>query len=634
MESRNWRRNAFVVASLFCCGTAAAADDLTDLSLLELMNVEVTGVSRRAEPLAVAPAAIFVVSGADIRASGARTLADALRLVPGLQVARSDAQSYTVTARGFAGTTSDKMEVRIDGRSAYTPLFSGVYWDALDTFLPDVERIEVIRGPGGSVWGANAVNGVINIVTRSAVDTEGTVVTFGGGAEERGFVAARSGVRMGQGRYLRFYAQARDLQAGTLDPSGDSANDGKRQSQGGFRGDFDIGERNQLTLSGDAYDADLFSADATSTATGGNLIGRWTRRLDNGGDTRLQLVFDRYHRRTPGVFDERRSTIDSDLQWRLPLLGGHALSVGAGARWTSDETGAPPDYTVFFEPSERDLTTYSAYAEDRISLTERGSFTVGTKVEHNEYTGYEWQPSARLGWSFTPQWFGWASVSRAVRTPNRLDNDLSVISNTQTLHIGNPDFESETVVAYEAGLRYTAQGGLVLDLATFYNDYDKLRSIEPGSLLVGEPYTIENALAGNGRGVEFSVKWQPLPSLQAQMSYSWLRLEIDQQSSQDTSTPAATEGSSPENMASLGLLWTPVSRLSFDARLRYVDALDALDVDAYTEASVRAVWQGPEGMELAIAGRDLLHDEHREFSATTAIDRAVWAELTWRWGTP
>lgn len=626
----------------------SAAVDLTALDLDQLMSMEVTGVTRRAGSYAKAPAAVFVLTGEDIRRSGARTIADALRLVPGLQVIRTNAQSYTVTARGFGG---DKLQVLLDDRSVYTPLTSTVFWDVFDTYVEDIARIEVIRGPGASVYGANAVNGVINIITRPAGDSDGMHLHGGGGNEERAFGGFRSGGRLGDWGQGRAYAKGRERDS-TRRADGSEAQDGQSQLQAGGRVDAELGGLGALTVQGDVYRARLYSAtfppsaNATDTiASGRNLNARWTHGWDGGAQTQASLYYDGYDRVIPTIFEESRDTYDLSLQHNLADWGPNRITVGTGVRLSRDETGGPP-LVLVFEPADATRRTYSAFGQDELSFGSV-SFVAGVKLEHNDFSGTEFQPSFRAGWSITDSWFTWASVARATRTPNRLDHDTGLVcSGVDTpivgctgagtvLAIGSKNFDSEKLIAYEWGLRTQPARTLVADLALFYNDYDDLRSSETG-LRFG------NLIEAQAYGGELALAWEPLDWMTLNAFYGYIRIDArNDPSSTDTTTVYTLENGTGDQSVGLRLGLRPVEAITADAFLRYVDNLGTRSLTGtfgagrYTELNLRLGWAATPFVELALVGENLLDRSHPETAAAAAtrseIQRSLFGELTWRW---
>ena len=622
-------------SALVSAPLAALPEDLTELSLDDLMRIDVRSVSKRSEPLQEASAAVTVLTAEDIRRSGARSLAEALRLVPGLHVARTAGQTYAISARGFNSTSADKLEVLLDGRSVYTPFFSGVFWDVLDTYLPDVERIEVIRGPGATLWGANAVNGVINIVTRPADQTQGTEVLAGAGIPRGNLAGARGGWALGKTGHLRAYGQAREDDNGVT-RDGSEGNEGLRQQQAGFRADLSRGTH-RYSFGGDTYQANTegetrFTNPSTgvdsvtplrSDISGANVHGLWERPMGPNASWRIGGHFDHVERKIPTAFIERRNTWDLSTEWRQDLGARHSLIVGAGYRNSRDETGGPP-LTLIFSPASRTLQTYSAFAQDQISFAAgRGTLTLGSKFEHNDFTGAEVQPGMRLGWKLGEKAFTWAAVSRAVRTPNRLDSDIAIFCPPPvglpgfcdagaTQRIGNPNLDAETLLATEWGLNVWTSRQTSIRLALFHNRYDDLRSGEPVPP-VGE---FANGLRGRGIGGDVVLGWKAADKLRFEAFYSHLDLDIDTKSnSQDINTPIAIEDTNPRHMGGLRWLWSPAPRWTLDGFVRHVGRLPRYEIGAYTEVNLRLGWQVRPDLELSLVGDNLLDSRHPEFGS-------------------
>ncbi|MFA5941791.1 MAG: TonB-dependent receptor, partial [Sinimarinibacterium sp.] len=563
-------------------------------------------------------------------------------------VAASSAQGYAIGIRGFNATSSDKLEVLVDGRSVYTPLFSGVFWDVLDTYLPDIERIEVIRGPGAALWGANAVNGVINIVTKPAGDTLGTRIDVAAGTQERGYVAARSGSKIGEHSALRLYGLGRELDRSERS-NGDEAEDGQRFTQFGFRSDSNW-SADQLSLSGSFYDgtarvATIAAVPTNAPLTGASLLGRWARSGFAGGQLALQMSYDHSDRRQPTVFAETRDTFDLDLQHDRPWGERQHLTYGLGFRDSHDHTGTAPAYAIIFDPARRRLHTYSAFIQDQIALTDAVALTLGSKFEHNDFTGFEVQPNARLGWRLSPRWFTWASLARAVRTPNRLDSDIGIYCpppdgippacGPGVFRLGNPNLDSEKLHALDWGLRFGLGERASIDLALFYNRYTDLKSTEKDNPFFGN---FGNELEATGYGAEVTANWQALDTLRVQASYAALGLDVDAGSgSSDVTTAANWEGADPRQRASLRASWQPADAWSLDGFVRYVGHLDSYDVPAYTDLNLRAAWRPRPELEFALVGTDLLDDRHPEFGRNTAtafrseVERAVRVTVGWEW---
>src|SRR5438552_11121534 len=414
-----WRRA--LVFNVFLVSAAAGAQpmrvaDIGDLSIEELSNIKITSVSRHAERLSDAPAAIFVITGEDIRRSGATRLSEALRLAPNLEVARTSASSYAISARGFNNTIANKLLVLIDGRTVYTPLFSGVFWDAQDVMLEDVERIEVISGPGATLWGANAVNGVINVITRRAAETQGTLLAAGAGNLERG-AAARQGGKLGEDGAFRVYGKVSDRDR-TLRADGTSAHDSWDSGQAGFRADWGTAA-GAFTLQGDAYRGTIDQASGDIRISGGNVLGRWARQLSGGDRVQVQAYFDNTEREIPGTFTERLNILDVEFQHALRVGSQHSVIWGGGYRRADDHVSNTA--AIAFLPADRNLRWGNLFVQDEIALHgDQLRLTLGTKAQSNPYTGTEFLPSARIAWKPDASRLVWSALSRAVRAPARL----------------------------------------------------------------------------------------------------------------------------------------------------------------------------------------------------------------------
>lgn len=626
---------AFTLAAL---PPGAMADaDLTTVPLEDLLNMEITSVSRHAEPLLGAAAAVHVITDEDIARSGARSIAEVLRLVPGLFVARiGDINTHVVASRGFADRLSDKLEVVIDGRTVYTPLFSGVFWDTLDTFLPDIERIEVIRGPGATLWGTNAMNGVINIITKTAGDTRGGLFQAGAGTEERSTAALREGVAAGKSADVRLYAKRYERDALKTAAGHDTFNVARFQ-QAGFRADAAPGTGHAVTLSGDLYDGareDIFQAPPGAgdvDTSGGNVQARWQWQAGPGSEVDVHAYYDHSKRFIPDiVFRERRDIANLDVQHRFSWGERQVIVYGASYRYSHDVTGEPP-LVFIFVPAAETLQYYTLFVQDQVELADGVELTAGSKFEHNDYTGWEIQPNLRLGAHFTPGLFGWAAVSRAVRTPSRLDHGLATFN--PALRVGNPEQGTEKLVAYEAGLRFLGGAVWSADVALFYNDYDDLRSSEAAVPVA----RFGNGVAGHTTGAEVALAWRPLDTLDARFQYAWLAMDLHgKPGSTDTGTAMNLEGTSPEHQAALRLAWQPAGDWSASTFLRYVGELEPPNghVRHYTELNARVAWQALPSLELALVGENLLDRQHGEFRTPVAfveVERSGLLELSWRW---
>ncbi len=600
--------------------------DLTELSIEDLANLVVTSVSKKEERQQSAAAAIYVLTGDEIRAHGATNIAEALRLVPGLSVARSDAQNWAISARGFNSALADKMEVVLDGRSLYTPLFSGVFWDAQSTFIDDIERIEVIRGPGAAVWGANAVNGVINIVTRSAADTQGNIINLGLGDEVKRQMAARHGGRIGESGHYRVYAQGTDYDD-SLDLNGNSRSDAWDLAQAGFRSDWQLEGGDGLTLQGDIYDGTLGTVSRDGEISGFNLLGRWQHRLDNQSQLSLQSYLDHSERLFPGEFEEERDTLDVELVHNFMFGSRHEFVWGAGFRHSSDQIDSLPGGSISFAPDGDTLETASLFVQDEYRLNEHTQLTIGTKIEENDFTGTEVQPTLRIAWSPDNQRTWWGSVSRAVRTPNRLDRDVTIQGFT-----GSDDFESEVALSVESGYRFPLATDVRADITVFFTDYKDLRAINSSGL---PPFPVDNLGEGESWGVEASALWIPGPRSRWLFAYRYLDLELE--------FPAqAINGqlnTDPKHQAFVRGHYELSDRLDITGMLRYSDELPEEagslvgggdPVPSYTELNLGLVYRVSPQLEWSLHGRDLLHDSHREFGNTAEIERSVFTQLKWR----
>ena len=647
------------------------AVDLARLSLEDLGQIMVTSVSRKSESLSTAAAAVYVITQEELRRSGVTLLPEALRLVPGLQVARANARQWGISARGFNETFSNKLLVLMDGRSIYTPLFSGVFWEETDTVLEDIDRIEVIRGPGAALWGANAVNGVINIITKSAQETQGTLISGGGGMEERGFGTVRHGGQLGTNAHYRIYGKYSHRDEFTRTDGG-GADDSWWMAQSGFRVDWAPTAANRLTLQGDFYSGDiggqyylqsldppsLVLQSRRSEVEGANLLGRWTHKFSPFSDVSAQAYFDRTDREF-GVAREIRDTIDFDAQHHFQAGDRHEFVWGGGYRYSADNITESPDFRML-DPNDR-VQLLSVFAQDQIALApERLHLTLGTKVEHHEFTGFEVQPSGRLGWTPSERHTLWGAVSRAVRTPSRGERDFRVFGDARPYlgplpvpvvnpGLGNRDLVSEELLAYEIGYRIQLHPRLALDGAAFFNDYDNLRSITslplevratpspPSSPYLFLPLTFGNDLEGATYGFEFSATWQPLDAWRLRANYSFLRTEL-QASGLVPSVTVDAGGNSPRHQIGLWSRADLGRHVEWDLGLRYVDDLEALllRIPAYTELETRLAWRPNPNWELAVVGKNLLHDHHPEFNPVIVfardvqVDRAVYAKVTWR----
>jgi iron complex outermembrane receptor protein len=646
---------ALALLALSATGAAQTEPDLTTLSLEELANTQVTVVSKRAESRDKVPAAVAVVTPEDIRASGITTIAEAIRNVPGVHVARLNSNAWAIGVRGFTSQLNRSQLVLIDGRSVYNPLFAGTYWDVQDTLLEDVERIEVVRGPGGTLWGANAVNGILNVVTKEASETQGGFITLGGGNEQRAFARARHGGAIGTKGHYRVYGKFADRDGGFV-PTGEAFDD-SRITQGGFRTDWRLSELTHLTVQGDIYSAEAGQrtsfasyqapfgriAEEDATMSGANLLGRWRRSFTNAAAVELQVYYDRTVR-DEATFGERRETFDADLQYAFPALSRHQLIAGAGYRLSDGRTSGIE--TVVFDPPEVTDHLVSVFVQDEIAvIPERVALTIGTKVEHNDYSGVEFQPGLRLAW-FGSRSTVWAAATRAVRTPSRFDRDLVFTVSFDPARpiflraIGNDGFDSERVDSYELGYRVRATSRLSIDVAGFHNRYPNLFSLEQGAPFVEgtrfvAPFIVDNLLTGRAAGGELAVESAITDRWLIKGAYSYLDFELRNRADSRDLSSANAERNSPRHMVQLQSSTAIGSAFDAQIRARWVDELPSQSIDAYATLDARLAWRATPRVGFALNGQNLLDAEHGEFGGTNAgftkIERSIFGEVTWRW---
>ncbi len=615
---------------------ASAADSgqtLRQLSLEELGRIDVTSASRHAEPVGEAAAAVTVLTADDLRHAGVITLPDALRLVTGMQVARVNGGTWSISARGFSTAAGNKLVVLIDGRNVYTPLFSGTFWDQQDLVLEDIDRIEVIRGPAGALWGANAVNGVINVITKRAGETSGAMVHVDAG-NTIGQTVFRYGGSQGQDGAYRVYGKFRYLAPQRFSSTGASALDEIRDGQGGFRYDRDdSAKRTSLTLQGDVYrGADGLADRPDIDVAGGNFLARLVHTQASGGQWQAQVYYDGTYRNVPRQFGEHRDTADLDLQYRFPSSPRHDVTAGAGFDLTRSATTASDNF--FFAPQTLTSGLASAFAQDDITIVpDRFDVIVGAKAEHNIYTGFEFQPTARARWRPSNTQTLWASVSRAVRMPTRFDDDLRFTGGTNVVVLsGNPDFRSETVIATEAGYRQSAGKYLSFDLASFVNDYRDLRTLEP-TPPAGVPIVLGNNMTARTAGLEAGADVAPIEAWRLHAGYSLLSERFTLVNGSRDPAQGTNEHNDPRHQFWLRSFVDLPRTLEFDAVLRAVGALPSPAVPGYTELTLRFGWGHTGPIELSVVGDSLLHDIHREFQIggpPESVRRAVYAQVTWR----
>ncbi len=640
-----------------------------DMQLEELLNVQVTSATKKAQALSDTAAAIFVISHEDIQRSGVTNIPDALRMAPGLDVARIDANKWAVSARGFNGRFANKLLVLIDGRSIYTQAFTGVYWENQDVMLEDVDRIEVIRGPGAALWGANAVNGMINIITKHSADTQGGLLSAGGGNKESGFGSLRYGAQLGKDTTGRIYVKG--FQRDNFEHlDGTNANDQWNKIQGGFRVDSFITPKDALTIIGDGYFSKinqnlLFASfdspnyyetvDDSANTSGGNVISRLEHTFSPTSNYKLQFYYDVYHRNE--IIDhELRQTVDIDFQHRFSFFDWHDIVWGLGYRNldTQNSFGRPMVFTLI--PANRNDHYFSAFVQDEMAIVDNTLwFTLGSKFEHNDYTGFEFQPTARVMWSPHQQHRAWAAVSRAVRTPS---TDEASIRNTFQIMPpdsaqnqspfpvgiatqGSSTFKAETLIAYELGYRLSLSKALSLDFTAFYNDYRSLRSLSLGDSSFHGSYVIQslvfdNSNSGDTYGFEAASVWQMNEWLRWNLSYSYLNSQINE-------TLFYREAVPPQQKFSLRAEVNPWQAVHFDLWLRYMDRINVpyalndagYQIASYLTMDLRLAWKPQQHWELSLTGQNLLDNRHLEYvqevyTKPTEVPRGIYGKISWQ----
>ena len=672
--------SAFTIGILFCTlvftqltGTVQGeepATDFAELSLEELLNTKMTLVTRKAETVSKAPAAISVLTQEEIRRSGSTTIPDVLRMIPGFHTGHIDAHTWTVSARGFGGRFANKLLVLVDGRSVYTPFFSGVYWEVQDVPLEEVERIEVIRGPGASLWGANAVNGVINIVTKKAQDSQGTRLTVGAGSEERGFSSLRHGGKLGERTHYRIYGKFSKRDS-FVDAMGKEAADEWDIGSSGFRLDWEPTERDAFALHGFLYQGDLAQDLTVPTrnapftesrvdeieVSGGYLQGRWERVFSRSSELVLQLYYDRAVRREWSL-GEARNTWDVDFQHRFALGLRQEIIWGGGYRLSADETDS--SFMFSLDPADRDLDYFNAFVQDDITLLEeRLRLLAGTKIERNDFSGWEIQPTARVLWELSERHTLWGAVSRAIRIPSRSESDMSIIivaipperlpADSPTTFIGllgNRGVESETLHAFEIGWRHHLTERFFVDLVAFYNAYSDmilgdtggapvLKTTPPPPYLIF-PTTLGNKMDGRTYGVELTGNWQVRDGWRLQGIYSFLDMRLEVDPDVDASEGAKREKRHPRHQFSFFSRLNLPAKWTVDGNIRYVDEIPDLNVESFLDLDVRLGWKLFETVEISAVGQNLLHSHRGEyFDQTTSAphterQRGAYGSVTWK----
>ena len=649
-----------------------SSEELFSMSIEQIMDLTITSVSKKEESLSEAAAAVFVVTSEDIRRSGVTSIPEALRLVPGLQVAQITGSSWAIGSRGSTGffALANKLLVLIDGRTVYTPTLSGVHWDVQDTLLSNIDRIEVIRGPGATLWGANAVNGVINIITKDAQQTQGVLITGGGGYEEALFQGFRIGKRLTKDIYYRIYTKAfkRD---DLVDSKGDDLGDDWEGIMGGFRLDWQISNSDKLTIQGDLYDEKAYenvgilqSLEAPSSSTevgikdlkGANVLGRWTHSFSESSSLVLQLYYDRLDRNI-SLFEETYDTVDIDLQHQIKIRQ-HELVWGGRYRYIDDNFDN--SFTASLNPRSRDTKLYSGFVQDSVNFFDGGlRLTLGSKFEHNDSTGFEIQPTLRAVIKSGEGQTFWGAISRAVRTPSRSEDDGQFSINIQpiphnpldplspraivTSLISDEDFESEELLAYEMGYRIQPFSNLFLDLATFYNEYENLRTFElqnqriefsPQPTHIVVPFTVDNKMDGETYGIELSANWDLTDYFRIAASYTFLQMQLHLDNSSTDPFEEEEERQSPHNQFQLRSYLDLPRGFELDSALFYVDNLTDFDIPSFFRFDIRLGWQVNPFFEISLVAQNLFDSQHPEFQDimnsqnNAEVERSIFGKVT------
>jgi iron complex outermembrane receptor protein len=646
------KRLSLVIASVACLlPQFALAENYFDLSIEQLLETQVLSVSKKIETVADSPAAIYVVTSEDIARSGVTSIPDALRMVPGVNVARSDSNSWAISIRGFNSTLANKLLVLIDGRSVYNPVFGGVLWEAQNLMLVDIERIEVIRGPGGSLWGANAVNGVINIITKHSSETQGDLASVSGSNQESE-LNARHGGKFGDDGSYRVYTKAFKYDNSPKPGGGDTYDEWD-----GFRAGFRADWSDSFTLQGDAYRTNTQQRkvhymlvppyepveNQDLVYEGVNVLGRWVDKYDDGAQLSIQTYIDWARRDEPLNFIDDRTTYDLETQYNFAPTAAHELITGAGFRFMADnETG---NKNVSFSTSKHRNSLYNIFVQDKITLSpEHWFLTLGSKFEHNEFSGTEVQPNLRLQWQPSANQTWWAAASHAVRTPTPVEEDLTSTLRTgagfRAAFVPNDDFKSEQLKAYEFGYRTQLTPNISADVTAFHNHYEHLATykfltfvpvingIDPPHFLL--PVQFTNDMKGTSHGFEASFNWAVNENLKVALDYSYLRLDV---TALDP-TQETPEYLFPKEQVGVKIFWNLSDNWTLDTTASHVDKLPGGNVAAYTRLDINLGGQLSKALRINIAGQNLLDKTHREFGAVddinaAEIERNIAAKLTW-----
>jgi iron complex outermembrane receptor protein len=635
------------------------AAELAELELETLMDLEVTSVSRKTESIREAAAAIYVITKEDIAHSPATSLPELLRQVPGLQVSQIDGNSWAVSARGFNGLFANKLLVMIDGRSVYTPIFSGVFWDSKDMLLEDIERIEVIRGPGAVMWGANAVNGIINIITKSAHETKSGLVTALGGNQQQGTFGARYGTSLGEKGAIRLYGKYRNVDGNQAVADGSDGNDGIEDARGGFRYDY-AGENDRVLVSGEAMrgapegSATIFTTSPPSVAqdtrrqdyVGGNFLATWARSLEGGDSFSTQFFFDREDR-DDLVTKSKVSILDCELNYQFGLGESHSFVTGLNYRWMHDELDGTD--SARFDPMTRQVNRASLFLQDEIELASQELFfTLGAKLEYHDFSGVQPQPSAKLSWRVDPKHTLWLSTSYASRLPSRAENDVFAVQSinfapdltTIIAAEGDSSTDSEHVTAMELGYRGTVAESLTLDVTSYYSHYRDISNLrlgepsvigfEDGKPLVLVPLSFESGGEAEAFGLELAATLALSKRLSAQIGANFLDIDYRYNGGLEGAGGGA-QGADPRHQAHLRFTYQPLESVDVVLQSRYVDSIPAFVIDSYVEGDLKVAYRPVDSLEISLSGTNLFNAAHREyntlsiFSPEAAIERSYWA---------
>lgn len=638
---RPWLAGLALLLALPAMANVAPGIDFAELSIEELASIQVTSVSKKPERLADAAASVYVITADDIRRSGAASLPDILRLAPNLLVGQFSASSYAIGARGLNGSNNsvpNKLLVLIDGRSVYSPLFSGVFWDAQDVLIEDIERIEVISGPGGTLWGVNAVNGVINITTRAAQDTQGSLLALAGGTSgtDAGFRYGAPGAAGGSWRVYGKYQQR-----GHTDMAGGGpADDGMHRGQLGFRADWARGAE-RASLLGNAYTGSIeqplpgsISVDGTElklgtiTTSGVNLTGNWAHALADGGSLSLQAYYDRTHRTTPPTYAQTLEIVDLQFQHALRPIGAHTLVWGANYRYSWDRVANSE--VIALLPADVNQKWASLFAQDEIALREDLRLTAGVRIERNDYTGNEFLPTLRLAWKAAPAHALWTAVSRTVRAPSRLDTDTFAPGRPPYLLRGGAAVRSEVATVYELGYRGQPAAGFSYSVTAFHNVYDHLRTQE---VAPSNTYIIfDSKMEGKASGIETWGNYQLTPYWRLSGGLMALHERLTLKAGSNDAAGPGTAGKDPAHTLQLRSAFALADDKELDLVLRKVAALANPAVPGYTALDARFGWKLRRNVELALAGQNLngSHAEYGPLATSSEIPRTVSLKLVWQ----